>query len=203
MKIKYWIKNNPVVRGVYFFYNSYFGIKRKKFASIGKNVVINPPYFFGNCRNITIGDNVGIGGNCCISAINAKCIIKSNTAIAGGLSIQTGNHVRLIGKFITDITEKNKPEGYDQDVIIENDVWIGTNVTLLSGVTVGRGATIAAGAVVTKSIPPYCIAGGVPAKVIKFYWTIEQILEHESSLYPECDCYTREQLEKLYNEYPK
>ena len=62
------------------------------------------------------------------------------------------------------------------DIIIGNDVWIGTGVTILSGVKIGDGAVITAGAVVTKDIPEYSIAGGVPAKVIKFRFTEEQIL---------------------------
>ena len=72
-----------------------------------------------------------------------------------------------------------------------------------SGVTVGRGTTVAAGAVVGKSMPPYCICGGVPAKFIKFYWTIDQILEHEAKLYPENERYTREQLEEIFAKYQK
>ena len=87
--------------------------------------------------------------------------------------------------------------------IVESDVWIGMNVTLLSGVTIGRGTTVAAGAVVLKSMPPYCICGGVPARVIKFYWSIDQILEHESKLYPDDQRYTREQLEEIMNKYSK
>lgn len=61
----------------------------------------------------------------------------------------------------------------------------------------GRGATIAAGAVVNKDIPPYCIAGGVPAKPIKFKLTTEQILEHEKSLYPENERFRLEELERI------
>ena len=109
----------------------------------------------------------------------------------------------MIGTMVGDITEEIKPKGYDEDVIVEDDVWIGSNVTLLSGVTVGRGSTVAAGAVVGKSIPPYCICGGVPAKFIKFYWTIEQILEHEAKLYPEHERFTREQLEEIFAKYQK
>jgi acetyltransferase-like isoleucine patch superfamily enzyme len=54
-----------------------------------------------------------------------------------------------------------------QFVRIEDDCWIASNVVILSGVTIGQGSVIAAGAVVTESIEPYSIVGGVPAKLIK------------------------------------
>ena len=57
--------------------------------------------------------------------------------------------------------------------------------TLLKGVTVGRGSVVAAGALVTKDVPPYAIVGGVPAKVLKYRFTPEQIQEHERQLYAE------------------
>lgn len=53
------------------------------------------------------------------------------------------------------------------DTVIGNDVWIGQNVTVMPGVHIGDGAIIAADSVVTKNIPPYCIAGGNPCKVIR------------------------------------
>lgn len=144
-------------------------------------------------------DNTNIAANSYISSFNAKFIVKKNCALAEGLTVHTGNHARLLGMFVTDIKEDNKPKGYDKDVIINEDCWVGCNVTLLSGVTIGRGCTIAAGAVVNKDIPPYCIAGGVPAKVIKRIWTIDEILQHEAELYPEEERYTRKQLEEIYN----
>ena len=50
---------------------------------------------------------------------------------------------------------------------IGDDVWLGGNVVILPGVTIGNNVVVAAGAVVSKSIPDNCIAGGVPARVIR------------------------------------
>ena len=197
------IKNNLFVRncGSLVLRIQRFFMRKSNFAQCPDSVIITPPIYVSKPYNIYLGPNVCIGANAYISAINAKFICKGNCAIAERLTVHTGNHARIVGKFVTDITETNKPLGYDQDVIVEEDVWIGCNVTLLSGVTIGRGSTIAAGAVVSKSMPPYCICGGVPAKFIKFYWTIDQILEHEAKLYPEKDRYKREQLEELFKKY--
>lgn len=54
------------------------------------------------------------------------------------------------------------------DIRIGNDVWIGLKAMILPGVTIGDGAAIAAGSVVTRDVPPYAIAGGNPARVIRF-----------------------------------
>ena len=191
------LKDNRIIRSFFFSAKSNFIPSKKKFGSIGEKVTLTPPLFLGNPRNIYIGNNVGIGSNACISAMRAKFIVKDNCAIAERLTVHTGNHARITGKFITEITDEIKPDGFDKDVVVEEDVWIGCNVTLLSGVTVHRGATIAAGAVVNKDIPPYCIAGGVPAKVIKYYWSIDEIIEHEKQLYSEKDRLSRDYLEML------
>ena len=61
-----------------------------------------------------------------------------------------------------------KEQGYTwQGIIIEDDVWIAANVTVCDGVKIGKGAVIGAGAVVVNDIPPFTVAVGVPAKVIK------------------------------------
>ena len=54
-------------------------------------------------------------------------------------------------------------------------MWLGYGTKILEGVTVGDGAVVAAGAVVTKDVPPYAIVGGVPAKVIKYRFSEEDI----------------------------
>jgi acetyltransferase-like isoleucine patch superfamily enzyme len=54
-----------------------------------------------------------------------------------------------------------------RETLVESDVWIGYGSVILSGVCIGRGSIVAAGSVVTKSIPPYEIWGGVPARRIK------------------------------------
>lgn len=146
---------------------------------------------------------MGIGPNCRISTPNAKVIIKGRCAIAEDFTIHAGNHARLQGKWLTDINESNKPKGFDKDVVIDYDVWIGSRVTVLSGVHVGRGATIAAGAVVSRDVPPYSVVGGVPAKFIKFNWSIDEIIAHEKALYPEESRLSREELWKLFEKYGK
>ena len=120
--------------------------------------------------------------------------MKKNSGSAYGLTVVTGNHAMIKGRLYRTITEDEKPTGLDQDVTVEEDVWIGCHVTLLSGVTIGRGSIVAAGAVVTKSFPPYSIIGGVPAKLIKFKWDIDDIINHEMIIYPESERYSREEL---------
>lgn len=195
MSIKRRIKDNRWLRGIFCIMSRNFGgLNRKRFGYIVDNVILTPP-LLGNLKNVYVYDNVGVGPHALFSTPNAKIIIKGNCAIAEHLTIHTGNHARILGKFVTDIKESNKPKGLDKDVIIEKDVWIGSNVTILAGVHVGRGATIAAGAVVNKDVPPYSIVGGVPAKVIKFYWTIDEIIAHEKQLYLESERMTRQDLE--------
>ena len=132
-----------------------------------------------------------------------KLVVKKYSCLSGGNTVLTGNHMRIVGRFYRTIKQEEKVEGFDKDVIVEEDCWIGENVTLLQGVTIRRGSTVAAGAVVNKSTLPYSIWGGVPAKLIKVYWTIDQILEHEKQLYPENERYTRGQLEDFYKNLNK
>lgn len=194
------MKNNLFIRGLYNLYKQYVGYRRADFGYIGENVIIAAPIKIVNPKNVFLYEDTKID-NAVLLCTNAKFILKAHSGTAEGLRVSTGNHQRIVGRFYRSITEKEKPKGLDKDVIVESDVWIGMNVTLLAGVTIGRGSTIAAGAVVNKSMPPYCVCGGVPCKPIKRIWTIDEILQHEAVLYPENERYTREQLEEVFAKY--
>ena len=82
----------------------------------------------------------------------------------------------LVNNLIKDDTSKaNFSFKQKEGISIGNDVWIGMNALIMPGVTVGNGVTIAANSVVTKDIPDYCVAAGIPAKIIKHKHSDHQI----------------------------
>lgn len=133
--------------------------------------------------HIHCGHHVSIGPHASFIASKAHIFIGNYVMFGPNVTIRGGNHrIDLIGKLLYEVREDDKLPENDKDVIIEDDVWIGCNVTILKGVTIGCGAVVGAGSVVTKDIPPYGIAAGNPAKLIKFRFTEEQIMEHERLL---------------------
>lgn len=168
---------------------------KKAMGECGKNVMIKPSTsVFKGVENFYFDGDIRIARYAVIYSTKAKVIIGPKVAIAPYLKIITGNHtVDGLGHFMFDAGYAKKPED-DQDVIIEGDAWLGINVTILAGVTVGRGSIISAGAVVTKSCPPYSVLVGVSAKVLKYRFSVEEVIEHEKRLYPETERYTEEQL---------
>lgn len=105
-----------------------------------------------------------------------KCRIGKFCSIAGDVQIFLGGNHRNdwittypFNELLPDVYGNIKGHPMSKgDVVIGNDVWIGNNVMIMSGVTIGDGASIGAGAVVTKDVPPYAIAAGVPAVVKKY-----------------------------------
>jgi acetyltransferase-like isoleucine patch superfamily enzyme len=112
-----------------------------------------------DCK-ISIGRASYIGPYTCIAG-PGQVLIGEECLIAAQVGIFANNHV---------FTATDRPimvQGTTQKgIVIEDDCWLGTGVKVLDGVHIGRGSIIGAGAVVTKDVPPYSIAVGVPAKVI-------------------------------------
>ena len=127
------------------------------FDKCGKNIDIGR-----HCKlssTITIGNNSGIGDFC---YIQGPVQIGENVMMAPYVALIAANH----NVSRTDVP-MNQQGAYEKQITIEDDVWIGYGAKILAGVTVGKGAVIGAGAVVTRDVPPYSIAVGAPAKVIK------------------------------------
>lgn len=154
------------------------------FAKLGKNVVFHPTNSEFFYSNIYIGNDVFIGPRATFTAAISRIIIGDKVMFGPNVSIRGGNHsTHIVGRLMADYKLSDKLPEDDQPVIIEDDVWVGTGAIILKGVKVGRGSIIAAGAVVTKNVPPYSIVGGVPAKVIKYRWSPEEIFKHEELVY--------------------
>lgn len=180
--------------GIGIFMHYYVRPNPSRLGYFGENASLGIPADLKNPGNIYLHDYARIGRRSTIMTMgDSKFIMKRGCLTAEGLTVVTSNHRQRIGEFLSGGNEDNTYK----DIIVEEDVWIGINVTLLSGAHIGRGAIIGACAVVTKEIPPYAIAVGNPARVIKFKWSINEIMEHEKSLYPENERYTREELEKF------
>lgn len=132
---------------------------RQMLEKCGKDVNVERLAAFG--RGVTLGDHSGIG----ISAsIGAQTHIGNDVMMGPECVIYTVMH-----RFDrTDIPMREQGYTPVQPVNIGNDVWIGSRVTIMPGVTIGDGCVIGAGAVVTHDLPPYAVAAGVPAKVIKY-----------------------------------
>jgi acetyltransferase-like isoleucine patch superfamily enzyme len=169
-------------------------IKRPAFKKHGRKFIFHPWDAF-SFQTIEVGEDVYIGRGASLSATHSGIIIGNKVMMGPNVTIVGGDHnTAELGRYMKDNVVK-RPEN-DKAVIIEDDVWIGAGATILKGVTLRRGCIVAACALVGKDVPPYAVAGGVPAKVLKWRWTVEEILEHERMLYPEGQRFTQEDLER-------
>lgn len=110
--------------------------------------------------DIELGDNVSINPYACLSG---KVTIGNGVRIASHVSIVGFNH-----GFDDIETPIHRQPLTSLGIEIGDDVWIGANAVVLDGVKIGRGAVVAAGAVVAKDVPAMAIAGGVPARVLRY-----------------------------------
>lgn len=171
------------------------------FGQVGQHTVIGHPCHIGNPAQVYLAEQVNIRyGISIINAKHEKVTIKKYSVIAPQCTIVTNSHKATVGvpQFILGESHVNDKSG---DVVIEEDVWVGANSTILAGVSIGRGATIGACALVTKDIPPYALAIGIPAKVVGVKFSKHGIQQHEEKLYPAEERLTSEELDELFEKY--
>jgi acetyltransferase-like isoleucine patch superfamily enzyme len=114
---------------------------------------------------IKIGDNVSLNWNVHIGAIN-RIEIHDNVLVGSHVLITDHAHGTVDARDLA-AAPAQRPLSSKGPVVIERDVWIGEGVCILAGVTIGEGAVIGANAVVTADVPPRCVVGGVPARIIR------------------------------------
>ena len=161
------------------------------FKSFGKGSLLASGVKAHNAQHISIGNDTSIMSHCILETAPSKnttpqltignnCSIGEYSHITCANKVTIGNGV-LTGRFIlitdnshgaSNIEEMDIPPLSRRivskgEVTIKDNVWIGVKATILPGVTIGRGAIIAANAVVTKDVPDYAIAAGIPAKIVK------------------------------------
>jgi virginiamycin A acetyltransferase len=150
------IKNPNIIVGDYTYYDDFENVE---------NFEKNVKYHFD-----FIGDKLIIGKFCMIAS-DVTFIMNGANHLTDAISTYP---FAIFGKGWENAMEgKNYPS--KGDTIIGNDVWIGYNVTIMAGVHIGDGAIIASTATVTKSVEPYTIVGGNPAKPIKKRFSEKQI----------------------------
>ena len=136
-------------------------ICRNLFNSCGKNVNVESNAFFHSGKDISIGDNSGIGIN---AKLEGTVEIGKNVMMGPDVIVLTRNH-----EFVrTDIPMLLQGHKESKPVKIGDDVWIGTRVIILPGVKIGNGVIIGAGAVLTKDVPDWAIAVGNPARIVRY-----------------------------------
>jgi acetyltransferase-like isoleucine patch superfamily enzyme len=144
---------------------------RRGFVRIPLSVSIASPN-----RRVAFGHRVQLGVRCTIQ-----------TDVSFGDSVLVAGEVAFLGRHDHRIDAVGKTvwgsgRGENLGIVVQDDVWIGWRAIILDGVTIGRGAVVAAGAVVTRSVNPYSIVAGVPAKEIATRFSNEQSRQHEAAL---------------------
>ena len=133
---------------------------KSQLGHLGSGSHIYPGVVITYPEHVFIGDDVSIAPEVHVGASSQGMItIGNRCAIAAGTRIVTPTHD-------PDVLPISRV-GINKSVTVGDDVWIGTAAIILPGVIIHNGAIVGAGAVVTKDVPPDCVVGGVPARIIK------------------------------------
>lgn len=156
--------------------------------------------------NLIMGEQSNINAGAYIMNTRAKVYWGKYSGAAINLVVITGNHMSVPGMNKREVTDAvkdqlDKNHEYDQDVIVEEDVWIGANVILLAGSHIGRGAIVGAGSVVRGKVPPYSVVSGNPAQVVTYRFTYDDIIYHEQKLYTEEERLPEDIIKKEYESF--
>ncbi len=165
----------------------------KSAGSWGHNTKIYPPFCSHNLKQFFIGNNATIHSYGWIECVTSYCKQKYYPHLEIGDNAYIGHRVHIIccgtmsigrgvmmadGVYISDnlhgyedisLPVEKQPLNHPGPVTIEDEVWLGENVCVLPGVTIGKHSVVGANSVVSRNIPPYSVAVGAPAKVIKQY----------------------------------
>lgn len=180
------------------FTHYYVKVDPSKLGHFGYRASIGVPADLKCPKNIYLYEHARIGRRSTIMTMgDSKFIMKRESESAEGLVVVTSNHKQKVGTF----RESSNDDNMYRDIIVEEDVWLGINVTLLAGAHIGRGAICGAGCVVRKDVPPYAVVVGNPARIVKFKYSIDDIIRHEEILYAPEDRIPREILESNYAQF--
>lgn len=144
-------------------YYGYSHVRERRHVKIGRGGGIAPNVSFRNGARIEIGDECHIGERCYLWAGDATGRIKLGkfVSLAPEVFVTASDY-----QFAPGVPFRQQPKR-ERDVIIGDDVWLGARVVVTAGVTIGPGCIVGAGAVVTRDLPPFSIAVGVPARVVR------------------------------------
>jgi len=169
--------------------NSYYRWNLKcKGVHVGRHLWFDGPVDVTilNGGSITIGDRCNFGkyvhlkvngGHIILKKrvkINRFCIVQAHRSVTIENDVLTAPYVHIMDanhNFFTDRPVKDADALWglvSEPVVVGSHAWLGSRVIVLAGVTIGEHAVIGAGAVVTKDMPPYAVAAGVPCRVVKY-----------------------------------
>lgn len=146
------------------------GLRGTRFISIGTKTIFQKGFFLTAYKTNLKDPYLKIGAYCNFGAYNhitcANSIKIGNNVLTGKWVTITDNSHGITDKSTMLLPPNNRPIISKGEVVIGNNVWIGEKVTILPAVKIGDGAIIAANSVVTKDVPPFSVAAGIPARVI-------------------------------------